>query len=61
MWQEFFTAIALLLVIEGITPFLSPRTFRQTMAKVAEMPERLLRRLGLAAMVAGLALLYLVR
>jgi uncharacterized protein YjeT (DUF2065 family) len=29
MWQEFFTAIALVLVIEGILPFFEPRPIPQ--------------------------------
>ena len=61
MWQEFFTAIALLLVIEGILPFLNPRGFRDTMRQIAELDEALLRKLGLMAMLLGLILLYLVR
>ena len=61
MWQELLTALALLLVIEGIMPFLSPRGFRDMLRQVGEMDDKTLRNIGLFSMVAGLLLLYLVR
>lgn len=61
MWQDFFSALALVLVIEGILPFLNPGGFKDTLRIASEMDERLLRHLGFWAMVAGLVLLYLVR
>lgn len=61
MWQEFLTALALVFVIEGILPFLNPNGFRNTMRVVADMDDRSLRWLGLAAMLFGLLMLYLVR
>lgn len=61
MWQELLTALALLLVIEGILPFVSPRNFRDMLRLVGEMDDRALRNSGLFSMMAGLVLLYLVR
>jgi hypothetical protein len=61
MWQELLTALALLLVIEGIMPFASPRGFRDMLRLVGEMDEKALRYSGLFSMIAGLLLLYLVR
>lgn len=61
MWQDFLSALALVFVIEGILPFLNPGGFKNTLRMASEMDERVLRRLGLAAMAAGLFLLYLVR
>jgi uncharacterized protein YjeT (DUF2065 family) len=61
MWQDFFTALALVFVIEGILPFLNPNGFRNTMRTVSELDDKTLRRLGLAAMLSGLLMLYLVR
>lgn len=55
------TALALLLVIEGILPFLNPKGFRDSLRMVAAMKDRVLRRVGLIAMLAGLLLLSLVR
>jgi len=61
MWQEFLTALALVFVIEGILPFLNPNGFRNTMRTVSELEDKTLRGLGLAAMLCGLLMLYLVR
>ncbi len=61
MWQELLTALALLLVIEGILPFASPRGFKDMLRLVGEMDEKALRNSGIVSMVVGLLLLYLVR
>lgn len=61
MLTDLFAAVALMLVIEGILPFLSPARFRETLLGAARLSDRVLRRLGLASMGAGVALLYLVR
>ena len=61
MWQDFLTALALVFVIEGILPFLNPNGFRNTMRTVSELDDKTLRWLGLAAMLSGLLMLYLVR
>lgn len=60
-WNALWSALALVLVIEGLMPFISPGAFRRTMAQVAEMPDRQLRVIGLFSMVIGLLLLYWVR
>lgn len=59
--RDLLTAIALLLVIEGILPFLNPAGLRKTLLTVAQLNDRTLRFLGLSAMVAGCLLLYLVK
>jgi uncharacterized protein YjeT (DUF2065 family) len=61
VWQDFFSALALVLIIEGILPFLSPNSFKETMLRITQMPEKNLRTMGFAAMLAGVLLLYLVR
>ena len=58
---EILTALALVMVIEGILPTLSPHTFKQAMGQILQMPVAHLRRYGLALMTAGALLLYLVR
>lgn len=52
-------AFALMLVIEGILPFLVPSLWREGFLKMTEMSDGQLRFAGLASMVSGLALLYL--
>ncbi len=61
MWQELLVAFSLVLVIEGILPFLSPRRWRDTVRGVAELDNRSLRLMGLFSMLLGLGLLYWVR
>lgn len=61
MWNDLLAALALILVIEGVMPFLSPATLRQTMQQLIQLPDRLLRMMGLISMVGGAVLLYLVR
>ena len=61
MWQDLWTALALVLVIEGILPFASPRGFRSMLRMAGEMDDKSLRNGGLFTMLAGLLLLYLVR
>ncbi len=60
MSNDFWAALALVLVIEGVMPFLSPAGLRRTMRMVIEMDDRALRILGLLSMLSGTLLLYLV-
>lgn len=61
MWHDLLTALALLLVIEGIFPFLNPKAMRRLLQNMQEMEDGALRIAGLMSMLIGLALLYLVR
>jgi len=61
MWNELLAAIALVLVIEGIIPFLAPDKFRQTMLKLTQLPDQVLRVIGLASMTLGIVILYILR
>jgi hypothetical protein len=60
-WQDLFTALALVLVIEGLLPFAGPARWRQTLRTICELDDNVLRGIGAASMIAGLALLYVVR
>lgn len=60
MVEEFLKALALLMVIEGILPFLSPDKWRNWMQQVTHLPNQALRIVGLASMLLGAGLLYLV-
>ena len=60
MWDSLWVATALLLVIEGVFPFLNPKGMRKSMLMIAEMDDRTLRIIGLFSMLGGVALLYLV-
>lgn len=61
MWQDLLAALSLVLVIEGILPFLKPEIWRRTMGRMAEQPNKALRIMGFASMMLGVVLLYLIR
>jgi uncharacterized protein YjeT (DUF2065 family) len=61
MWHDLATALCLVLVIEGLLPFLSPGTWRGLMAQLLGSDDRSLRLAGLVSMLLGATLLYLVR
>ncbi|MBT8108890.1 MAG: DUF2065 domain-containing protein [Gammaproteobacteria bacterium] len=61
MATEIFTAIALVLVIEGMLPFISPKKYREMVAEIASLGDNQIRNIGLAVMVIGLVVLFLVR
>jgi uncharacterized protein YjeT (DUF2065 family) len=61
MWDELLAAFGLMLVLEGILPFLSPGALRQTLLRMAKLEDRVLRFAGLASMGLGLLVLYLFR
>ena len=61
MWQDLLAAIGLMLVLEGILPFLNPQRVKETLLQILQLEERLLRLLGLGSMLIGLLLLYIVR
>ena len=52
-------AFALMLVIEGLLPFLAPSAWRETFRRLMQLTDGQIRFIGLASMLAGLALLYL--
>jgi uncharacterized protein len=58
---DLFAALALMLVFEGIMPFLDPARFRRTLLTVAGQDDRSLRVVGLLSMLAGVVLLYAIR
>jgi hypothetical protein len=60
-WTEILTALALVLVIEGLLPFASPSRYRQMVAEIQRLSDNHIRIVGLVIIVVGLALLYVVR
>jgi uncharacterized protein YjeT (DUF2065 family) len=59
VWGLVFGAFALMLVIEGLLPFLSPRTWRSAFERAVHLADGQIRFVGLCSMLAGLAMLYL--
>jgi uncharacterized protein YjeT (DUF2065 family) len=61
MWHDLLAAFGLMLVVEGILPFLSPRGIRQALLQMMRLDDNVLRLTGLGSMLIGLVVLYLVR
>lgn len=59
MENTLLMALALMLVIEGIVPFIAPRTWRETFRRVTEMADGQIRFIGLSSMLVGVVLLTL--
>ena len=54
-------ALALMLVIEGLLPFLAPKLWRETFQRLMQLSDGQIRFFGLTSMIAGLILLYISR
>jgi uncharacterized protein YjeT (DUF2065 family) len=59
-WQVLPVAFALVFIIEGLMPFISPGRWRNMLAIAEQMDDRVIRNIGLGSMLFGLVLLYLV-
>jgi len=60
MWPIVLSAIALVLVFEGVLPFLSPRLWRDIMLRLVQRNDRQVRVMGLTSMLIGVAIMVLV-
>jgi len=57
----FLPALALMLVMEGVMPFLSPSAWREAFTRMIQFSDGQLRFMGLVSMLAGLLLLFLIQ
>ena len=60
-WNDLFTAIALMLIFEGILPFLNPDRYRKMLEMMENISNSQLRTMGLIVMAVGAVLLTFVR
>lgn len=60
MWHDLGVALCLVLVIEGIMPFLYPGRWKEMVVTIAGLDDRTMRLFGLGSMVSGVVLLYLI-
>lgn len=56
--ETLFLALALMLIFEGMLPFVSPQRWREIFRKVTELPDGQIRSMGLVMMGIGLVLLF---
>lgn len=57
MIDNLLAALALMLVIEGVLPFIAPSTWRETFRRLVTMSDGQIRFIGLSSMLVGLILL----
>lgn len=60
MWEYIAIGIALMLVFEGIMPFVAPSHWRRMILTVLSMEDAQIRRMGFFSMLLGVILLYAV-
>jgi uncharacterized protein YjeT (DUF2065 family) len=60
-WTEILTALALVFVLEGMLPFISPAKYRQMVSEITRLSDSTIRNIGLVVMIAGILLLFVVR
>jgi uncharacterized protein len=59
--MTFLMAVALMLILEGVLPFLAPTLWRDTFRRITQMSDGQIRFVGLSSMLVGLLLLLWVR
>ena len=61
MGTTFLLAFALMLILEGVLPFLAPKIWRETFRRITQLSDGQIRCVGLSSMIVGLLLLAFVR
>jgi uncharacterized protein len=61
MWTTLFMALALVLIIEGVLPFLAPSLWRDTFRRITQLSDGQIRFFGLSSMLLGLLILLALR
>ncbi len=59
--DSLWAALAMLLILEGILPFVAPRLWRDTFRRIGELSDGQIRFMGLACVAAGLIGLLLIQ
>jgi uncharacterized protein YjeT (DUF2065 family) len=61
MGTTFIMALALMLILEGVLPFLAPNLWRDTFRRITQMSDGQIRFVGLSSMIVGLLILLWTR
>jgi len=61
MWQDLWVALALVMVFEGLIPFINPKAYRRMVVMMSLLDDKSLRRTGFVIMVTGAILVYLLK
>lgn len=60
VWLDLAKALCLMMVLEGVMPFLSPGRWRYMAALLAQVDDKTMRLVGLISMVLGAGILFLI-
>jgi uncharacterized protein YjeT (DUF2065 family) len=60
MWHDLAMAFCLMLVFEGVMPFIAPQRWRKLLLMLDQIDDNTMRLIGLGSMLTGTALLYLI-
>lgn len=60
MWLDLARAFCLMLVLEGVMPFLAPSRWRNMAGLLAQIDDRNMRMMGLVSMLLGAGALYFI-
>lgn len=60
VWIDLAKALCLMMVLEGVMPFLSPGRWRYMAALLAQVDDRTMRLMGFVSMVVGAGVLFLI-
>ena len=61
MSDNLLLAFALMLVLEGIVPFIAPNVWRETFRRLTQLTDGQIRFIGLTSMLVGLIVLIIFR
>jgi len=61
MWTSLLMAFALMLVLEGLLPFLAPKAWRDAFRRITELADGQIRFIGLSSIVVGVVLLFILK
>jgi uncharacterized protein YjeT (DUF2065 family) len=61
MGTTFLLALALMLILEGVLPFIAPNLWRETFRRITQMTDGQIRFVGLSSMLVGLLVLLWAR
>ena len=61
MGTTFLLALALMLILEGVLPFIAPNLWRETFRRITQMTDGQIRFVGLSSIIVGLLLLFWAR
>ncbi len=61
MWETILAALALMMVFEGILPFISPSAMRKAILQMLQMSDNALRLVGAISILSGLAIILMIK